>query len=270
MSSTFIDLINLKKSAPTRFLSEAEGSLSNQKKGIVSSAPQINISSQTNKKNFNPLIIPSYVDPKNQNEYRLQYIDSTDELYKKIIFHIRYFSYRKDNYIGNNKEKMLYDKFDNLPNSLNCLLFINNEPVAAIRGCIYLPEKNWLEIPALKAYKKEIKNNIGLDKSFLEFNKFVFLPSAQSNKLMPKLLLYKSLIQIARYYDIDYLIGCIRPSHKRFYERLFVNQLSNYKSYPNLKFKPALYGFNFKKIDCLFSFNPKNKIFNKMSDFILG
>src|SRR5690606_73689 len=110
------------------------------------------------------------------------------------VFSLRYESYSAEDYIEKNPTKRFMDEYDSQPNCTSYLTYHDKKPIGSIRLCRYNPKESW-KIPVMNIFKDEIKKEIGLEKSFLEANRFVVHPDFQSKGgVRARFSIYRNII----------------------------------------------------------------------------
>jgi len=94
------------------------------------------------------------------------------------VFSLRYNAYIEDGSIEKNNTQRFFDEYDHLPNCQSFLTYLDEELIGSIRACQYIPNRHE-DVPVMEIFKKEIEEAIGLNKSFVESNKFVIAPEFQ-------------------------------------------------------------------------------------------
>lgn len=184
-------------------------------------------------------------------ESQYEIIEAKTEEQKKMVFSIRYQAYSSNNSIDSLEEKLFYDKYDYMENTASYLLLKDDTPIGSVRKCSYNPEKNWLDIPSLKNFKKEIKKHVGFNKKILEINKLCVTPNHQKNPMNILLLSNRDIAQ-GIMEKTDYYVAGLKQKDLKFYEKIFpFIPISKSKKYEGLKFETIL---------CLLRFNPKFKV----------
>lgn len=160
---------------------------------------------------------------------------------------LRYKAYRHANAIEENELEEFTDKYDLQSNTKTCLIYEENEPVAAIRACIYGKEHNYLPIPAFEVYKEEIAKEIGLDKTIVESNRYVITPEKKDSKTLFKIP-YRFIILNSLKFDGDFVITAVREKHIPLYRRfLNMEPISGLKKYPGINVEMVLMALDCKK-----------------------
>ena len=151
-----------------------------------------------------------------------------------IAAKLRYRAYRNAEAIEEQKEEVFKDKYDALANAKTCLIYDNNEAVAAVRACVYSREHHFMEIPSLEVYKEEIEKELGLDKVIVESNRFVIAPEKVDSKILFKIP-FRFIILNLHKFKGDFIITAVREKHIPLYRRfLTMKPISGLKKYPGI------------------------------------
>jgi hypothetical protein len=191
------------------------------------------------------------------------------EAQKKIAYSLRYKAYIADNQIEPRASGLFFDEYDDKENSFTYIVEYNGEPIGSIRACVYSKDLGWLDIPAFHVYKDSVEGGLDLNKSFMEINKFVILSEYRRQSTRGKLRLFRKMVSVARKYGVYYVLAGIKASQARFYSILFFEKISDFKDYPLLKFKPALFVSKFGDYDRLYDEQPKEEVFSGIRRYIL-
>lgn len=156
------------------------------------------------------------------------------------VFSLRYQSYRAEDYIAENPTKRFMDEYDSQPNCTSYLTYHGREPIGSIRLCRYNPEGDW-KIPVMNIYKEEIEKEIGLEKSFLEANRFVVHPDFQrKGGVRARFSIYRNILTEADRAETHCVLAAVRKEHIGFYRMVNFTPISDLKAYSGLKFKTIL------------------------------
>lgn len=158
----------------------------------------------------------------------------------ETVYRLRYQAYIEEGYIEPNLTGLFFDEFDQEPNSRSFLTYFDTELVGSIRSCLYHPEHD-LDIPAMEIFDRELRDNVGYDRPFVEANKFVVAPEFQRRAgANARISIYKNIYLHAQEQGADRMVIAVRAEHKRFYRMLGFKAISDVKSYPHLNFKTVL------------------------------
>ncbi len=156
------------------------------------------------------------------------------------VFSVRYRAYVANDSIDANQTKRFFDEYDRMDNCQSYLTYLGNNIVGSIRACTFIPGQNE-DIPAMEIFEQEIKDNIGIDKPFVESNKFVVVPEFQRRGgVRARFHLFQNAVSSALEVGADRMITAVRPEHVRFYKIFHCQPISKIKSYPHLKFDTVL------------------------------
>ncbi len=157
------------------------------------------------------------------------------------VYRLRYESYSEQNYIDKNDTKLFIDEFDSKPNCTSYLTLHNHTPIGSIRSCLYDPSTA-RPAPIMEVFEDEIGQQIGYDKAFMEFNKFVVSPEFQrQGGVVARFMIVENVARAAQQAGVNFLVIAVREEHLKYYNAVFgFEQASDVKSYPHLSFKTAL------------------------------
>jgi hypothetical protein len=156
------------------------------------------------------------------------------------VFSIRYESYSAEDYIEKNLSKRFMDEFDGTPNCDSFLVYFRKKLIGSIRSCVYYPEKDY-RIPVMDVFERELKENVGMDQTVVEANKFVVHPEFQrQGGVKARFSIYRNVIESAIREKARCIVVAVRPAHVKFYRMFHLHPMSDAKSYPHLNFQTVL------------------------------
>lgn len=156
------------------------------------------------------------------------------------VFSIRYESYSSENYIEKNQSKRFTDEYDLMPNCTSYLTYHKKRPMGSIRLCRYSPDKEW-KTPVMAIYKREIEQEVGMGKSFLEANRFVIHPDYQrKGGIQARFNVYRNIITEADKAETHCVLAAVREEHVRFYRMVNFTPISDVRTYHGVKFGTIL------------------------------
>lgn len=156
------------------------------------------------------------------------------------VYSLRYQSYSAENYIEKNPSERFMDDYDAQPNCTSYLTYYGKKIIGSIRLCTYRPDEDW-KIPVMKIYEKEIQQEIGLDKTFIEANRFVVHPDFQrKGGIQARFSIYRNIVTEADRVNANCVLAAVREEHVRFYRLVNFAPISELKAYRGLKFKTIL------------------------------
>lgn len=156
------------------------------------------------------------------------------------VYLLRYASYRAQDYIDKNVSGRFMDKYDSMTNCTSFLTYKDEKLIGSIRICAYHPNSGQT-IPVMESFNKELSHHIGLDKSFVEINRFVVHPDFQrKGGVLARFSIYKNALDEIDKIGPAYVVAAVREEHVRFYKILGFEPISDVKPYPGLNFKTVL------------------------------
>ncbi|MCB1754950.1 MAG: GNAT family N-acetyltransferase [Gammaproteobacteria bacterium] len=156
------------------------------------------------------------------------------------VFALRYRAYVAEDYIEPNDTRRFFDEFDKTENCRSWLTYCGQELVGSIRACVYDPRQG-LDVPVMEIFDRELREEVGYDKPFVEANKFVVAPEFQRRGgIRARFNMYRNIVDTAFETGADRIVVAVRPSHIKFYKMLYFSAVSDIKAYPHLKFKTVL------------------------------
>ncbi len=156
------------------------------------------------------------------------------------VFSLRYESYSAEDYIEKNVSRRFMDEFDGTPNCDSFLVYFKKKLIGSIRSCIYSPDKEH-RIPVMDVFERELKEDVGMDKTMIEANKFVVHPDFQrQGGVKARFTIYRNIIESAIREKANCIVVAVRPAHVKFYRMFYMEPVSDAKSYPHLNFQTVL------------------------------
>lgn len=156
------------------------------------------------------------------------------------VFSLRYESYSAEDYIEKNVSRRFMDEFDGTPNCDSFLVYFKKKLIGSIRSCIYSPDKEH-RIPVMDVFERELKEEVGMDKTMIEANKFVVHPDFQrQGGVKARFTIYRNIIESAIREKANCIVVAVRPAHVKFYRMFYMEPVSDAKSYPHLNFQTVL------------------------------
>jgi hypothetical protein len=164
--------------------------------------------------------------------YRSIRVESAEDL--ALAGAIRYRAYSSCGAIAPREDGLFTDDYDERPNCTSYLLLERDAPVASIRACVYAAEFEHRPTPGFEVYRDSIEAELGLDRTIVESNRFVFDPECRRHSLVSKLHLFRNIARAALRHDADFIITAVRGKHEDFYAKLGFEPISDERTYPGL------------------------------------
>lgn len=161
--------------------------------------------------------------------------EDMDDLYR-----LRYKAYKSKNYIAEREDHMCFDNLDNLENSYNFGIYKNNRMVSSIR--IHLLSDKNRNSPSMFVYDDALSTKIDDGCSFVDSSRFTIDPEYGSENKFLCFVTMRLSVMACIFFDVDYSLSLVRPSHRAFYMRYFgFKTLAEGRRYPSLNFPVNLY-----------------------------
>lgn len=156
------------------------------------------------------------------------------------VYALRYQAYSEKDYIDRNDTERFMDKYDAMTNCASFLTYNGEKLIGSIRICAYHPNKGY-PIPVMESFHRELSEHIGMDKPFVEINRFVVHPEFQrKGGVRARFSIYKNALDQVVELQPAFVVAAVREEHMRFYKMLNFEPISEIKPYPGLKFKTVL------------------------------
>jgi hypothetical protein len=149
-------------------------------------------------------------------EYRR--INGGEEL--EDIYRLRYDAYRRDGLIGEDKNGMSSDAYDESPNAHIFGLYYDGQLASSIR--VHHATAEMPTCPTLSHFPGILEPYLDEKVSFIDSSRFC--ADAEFSQRIPNLPLFTTRLTAMAcfYYEADYMLSVIRPEHGAFYRRYFL------------------------------------------------
>jgi hypothetical protein len=133
-------------------------------------------------------------------------------------------------------QDILSDVYDTYPNSKSHLLFQGDHPIGTIRTSLYSAQYGWQPLPAMELFESDIKQTFSERAPIAQSSFFAIVKDARGRNPLPKLYLYRGLLQTISTNHIDDILTIIRhrPTQQRFYEKIGFTPVSAPKVHPQV------------------------------------
>lgn len=174
----------------------------------------------------------------------------TDQLHTILVttpdqahtcFALRHAAYLAAGAIEPRPDGLFRDAYDGQPHCTSWLLCDGDRSVGSLRTNVYSEAFGWRPTAAQERYADAIEAAIGRS-SYLESNRFVMDPECVVPSIEPILVLFQRLCEQALLHQCRYFLTAVRQRHVKFYQRLFVDPISDLRTYPGLKAQMVLMG----------------------------
>ena len=154
-----------------------------------------------------------------QVEYRV--MESAAE--REEVYRLRYRAYLQEGAIAPNAAELLYDKFDDAPNSWIFGLYLDGALASSLRVSVSTPETPIT--PAIDAFYDRLGPEVAKGRIIVDPNRFVADP-ARSNRLpeLPYLTVRLGYVACG-HFNADIGTATVRKEHQAFYRRVFLQEV---------------------------------------------
>lgn len=150
-----------------------------------------------------------------RTEYRR--CDSGEDL--ENIYRLRYAAYRLNDLVPENRQRMVTDEFDDLPNCHRFGVYVDGHLVSTIRLHVVTPAMP--ESPSTSVYPDILLPRLAAGERFIDPSRFAAHP--EWSRLYPQLpyLTLRLAGMACFHFDAPYCISMIREDHAAFYKRVY-------------------------------------------------
>lgn len=185
-------------------------------------------------------IIPSVPDSVNPNVFSTYHSVRAEGQLLDSVYALRYRAYSAQNFIKKNDSERFIDKYDAMTNSTSFLTYKGEKLIGSIRISAYHPNSDYT-IPVMENFSEELSSHIGLNKPFVEINRFVVNPAFQrSGGVRARFSIYKNALDQVIQLQPAFVVAAVREEHVRFYKMLNFEPISDFKLYSGVSFKAVL------------------------------
>lgn len=146
---------------------------------------------------------------------------------KRIAYALRHKAYSHSQVTPavENKEGLIYDQYDHLPNTRTHLIWYEGRPIASVRSGIWSEKYKWTDVESVSSFKTEIEQHIGLRQNMLESSRYVVDPDIKGRtSLTAQLLMFRIQDLSSQVDQCPYILTSVRQKHVPFYKRMLAFQ----------------------------------------------
>jgi len=173
---------------------------------------------------------------------RVAFKDQFDPVYR-----LRYEAYRREDFIGVNSNKIVFDEHDEAPNVYCYGVYIKEQLISSIRFHHVTPEQR--TSPSALVFPDTLKDMLNQGISYVDPSRFT--ADYEASLAYPALpfLTLRIVAMASEYFDVKYCISSVRVEHAAFYRRVFGSKrIPGIGYYPGLSFPMHLYAAEVEKI----------------------
>ena len=161
------------------------------------------------------LNLERYLELLDRTEYRrIESGEGEEEIYR-----LRYRSYLRSHLVEENDEQMIYDEYEDLPNSYRFAVMVDGELVATLRFHHVTAATPWS--PAMTAFRNVLGPRVANGETFIDASRFAVSPEwTGSNSPLPAITIRLSFMG-CEHFQTPYAINMVRSDHAIYYRRMF-------------------------------------------------
>lgn len=172
-------------------------------------------------------------------DYRLA---ETDED-RQTIYRLRYRAYLQEGTIEPNRERIVTDRFDDLPNSWIFGVHLDGVLVSSLRITIASPD--YPDCPSMGVFRDWVEPQLAQGKLIVDPTRFVAEPSNRFPEL-PYMTLRLAYVACT-HFNADIGLATVRSEHQAFYRKVFLHEpVCEARHYPGLTKPIALMAVDFQ------------------------
>lgn len=164
---------------------------------------------------------------------RVDYRLAESQYDKEEIYRMRYRAYLREGTIAPNADRMISDRFDELPNSWTFGVYFDGVLMSSLRITVSSPEMPLC--PSLDVFPDIVDDYIGKGQVLVDPTRFVADPDREARfPELPYMTLRLAYVA-CEYFEADIGLASVRSEHQAFYRRVFLHRsISEPRNYPGL------------------------------------
>jgi len=152
---------------------------------------------------------------------------------REDIYRLRYRAYRGEGAVAPNPSQMVYDRYDDLPNSWIFGVYLDGVLMSSLRISVAPPDMP--ACPSLDVFPDLIEPELAAGKVLVDPTRFVADPDRETRfPELPYMTLRLAYVA-CEYFEADIGLASVRAEHQAFYRRVFLHKpISGPRDYPGL------------------------------------
>ena len=152
---------------------------------------------------------------------------------KEQLYRLRYRAYLREGTIDPNAEQMIYDEYDELPNSWNFGVYLDGVLMSSLRITVSSPEMP--ACPSLGVFADLLDPEIAKGRILVDPTRFVADPDREARAPELPYVTLRLAYMACEYFAADIGLASVRAEHQAFYRRVFLHKsISEPRHYPSL------------------------------------
>jgi hypothetical protein len=158
---------------------------------------------------------------------------------REEIFRLRHDAYSRDGYIEKNLYRRFSDSVDDRDNTWLFGVYVDGKLASAIRMTVTVPGDTY--VPAHDVFADVLDPYLAAGKVLVDPSRFITDRDASKNYPELRYVTLRLPWLALGYFNADYMLAAVRPTHEAFYRRLWGHQtVAPPKLYPNLQMHVGL------------------------------
>lgn len=152
---------------------------------------------------------------------------------REEIYRLRYRAYRGEGAVAPNAREMVYDRYDDLPNSWIFGVYLDGVLMSSLRITVASPEMP--ACPSFDVFPDLIEPHLAKGQVLVDPTRFVADPDRETRfPELPYMTLRLAYVA-CEYFEADVGLASVRSEHQAFYRRVFLHKpISGPREYPGL------------------------------------
>jgi hypothetical protein len=169
----------------------------------------------------------------NRVDYRL--VETAAD--REVIYRLRYRAYMQEGAIVPRADRLVYDRFDDMPNTYIFAVYLDGALASSIRVSITSPD--YPATPSVDAFPDVLERQVARGKVIVDPTRFVAEPSrARRDPELPYLTVRLGYVA-CEHFNADIGLATVRAEHAAFYKRVFLQEMLTEPRLPAGMAKPV-------------------------------
>jgi hypothetical protein len=152
---------------------------------------------------------------------------------KEQLYRLRYRAYLREGRNDPNSEEMIYDRYDDLPNSWNFGVYRDGVLMSSLRITVSSPDTPLC--PSLGVFADLLEPEIAKGRVLVDPTRFVADPDREGRYPELPYVTLRLAYMACEYFNADIGLASVRAEHQAFYRRVFLHKpISEPRHYPSL------------------------------------
>jgi len=153
----------------------------------------------------------------NRVDYRL--VETAAD--REAIYRLRYRAYIQEGAIVPRADRLVYDPFDDMPNTWIFAVYLDGALASSIRVSVASPK--YPNTPSVNAFPDVLQPDVAKGKIIVDPTRFVAEPTRSKRDLELPYLTVRLGYMACEHFNADLGLAIVRPEHQAFYRRVFLH-----------------------------------------------